>query len=116
MKTIKNKISKIITTSIIAIFSFVLPVTASTLLKNPLGDIKDVPTIAGTVIKTLLGISGSFALLFFIYGGFLWLTAAGKTDRIDTGRKTLFWATIGLFFVFSSYIIANFIMNAITSA
>lgn len=91
---------------------------AGTNLENPLMingvPVKDVPTLMGLIIKATLGLTGSVALLFFIYGGFLWLTAAGNPDKIKKGRGTLVWAAIGLAFIFLSYIIANFIIQALT--
>lgn len=87
--------------------------SAVTRLPNPLA-VEDIPSLAGKIIKAVLGIVGAVALLMFIWGGFLWLTAAGNPDKIKQGKNTLVWATIGLVFIFSSYIIANFIINALT--
>ena len=65
------------------------------------------------IIAIALGFLGSLALLFFIYGGFLWMTSRGKPEIITKGTKTMLWAAIGIFFVFSSYSILIFILNAI---
>lgn len=82
-------------------------------LQNPL-QAGDIPTLAGTIIKAALGIIGSIALLMFIWGGFLWLTARGNPETIKKGKGTLIWAVIGLAFIFSAYIIANFIIRGLT--
>lgn len=60
----------------------------------------------------LLGIVGALALLFFIYGGVLWLTAGGKAEQIDKGKKILIGAVIGLAIIFGSWILVQFIMTA----
>lgn len=108
----KTKSKLYILYSIFYILTMTLPAYAVS-VKNPLGT-ADIPTLAGTILKTLLGLTGSVALLMFIWGGLLWLTSAGNTDKIKKGKETLVWAAIGLAFIFSSYIIANFVIQALT--
>ncbi len=83
-------------------------------LCNPLGT-ADLPSLIGRVISAVLGIVGSIALLMFIYGGFLWLTSAGSTERITKGKNVLVWATIGLAIIFLSYTLVGFVIKGITS-
>ena len=71
------------------------------------------PAIIGRIIKYLMGLLGSVALVMFLYGGFLWLTAAGNETKITKGRETLIWAALGLVLIFASYIIVNFIFGAL---
>ncbi len=82
-------------------------------LINPLGT-TNINSVIGTVIKAILGISGSAALLMFVWGGFLWLTSAGNTDRIKKGKDTLVWAVIGLAVIFSAYTLVNAVVNALS--
>jgi hypothetical protein len=89
-----------------------LPVLAVELV-NPLG-VKDLPTLIGRVIKAILGVVGSIALLMFIYGGFLWLTSAGSVQKVDSGKKVITWAVIGLVVIFLSYTMVNFVIKGIT--
>jgi len=65
------------------------------------------------LIKTFLGIIGSIALALVVYGGFIWMTSAGETARVETGRKTVQWAAFGLVAVFSSYVIVAFIFKSL---
>ena len=82
-------------------------------LTNPLGT-TDVRVLIGRIIQAALGVSGSVALLMFIWGGFMWLTSAGNADRIDKGKKILIWSTIGMAVIFSAYTIVNAVILAIT--
>lgn len=84
-------------------------------LVNPLGS-SDVRVIIGYLIQAALGVSGTIALAFFIWGGFLWLTSQGNTDKIKKGRDTLIWAAIGLAIIFSGYTLTNAIMQRILQA
>lgn len=82
-------------------------------LKNPLGEGTTPQKLIGRIIRGLLGIVGSLALIMFIYGGFLWMTAAGAPDKIEKGKQTLMWATLGMIVIFSSYALVQFVIDAI---
>ncbi len=82
-------------------------------LPNPLGGTTDVRTIIARVINAALGISGSLALLMFIWGGMLWLTSGGSPERIQKGKNTIVWAVLGLVLIFGSYAILNFVLGTI---
>lgn len=84
-------------------------------LKNPLGSNTDPRDIIGNVIKAILGIVGSLALLSFIYGGFLWVTSAGNEEKIKKGKDIILWSSLGLAIIFLSYAMVNFVIKAITS-
>jgi hypothetical protein len=81
-------------------------------LPNPLGE-SDPRVLIGQVVRVALGIVGSLALLLFLYGGLMWLTSSGNTERIKHGRDTLVWSTIGLIVIFSSYAVVNFIIQSV---
>ena len=86
-------------------------------LPNPLGeqntDTDTVNTIIGKAINAVLGIVGSLALVMFIYGGVLWMTAAGNEQRVQKGKDTLFWAVLGLIVIFASYSIVTFVLEKV---
>lgn len=84
---------------------------------NPLGveGISGMRIVIGRVINGILGITGSFALFMFIYGGFIMLTSAGNTEKITKGKNILIWAIIGILVIMGSYAIVRFIFGAITS-
>ena len=72
-------------------------------LKNPLNNATTpvpIPTIVKNVITTLLGFTGAAALLMFLYGGILWMTAMGEEKRIKQGWDTMTWAALGLAVIF----------------
>jgi hypothetical protein len=67
--------------------------------------------INGSVI--ILGLVGSLALLFFIYGGLMLLLSAGNTEKLTKAKGILKATVIGLIIVFTSYIIIRFALQAI---
>ena len=88
----------------------------SVCLDNPLGADVTPQTFIGGVIRAILGIVGSLALALFIYGGFLWMTAAGNAEQVAKGKNTLIWATLGLIVIFSSYALVRFVIYEVIQA
>lgn len=81
-------------------------------LSNPLGT-SSIPTLIGRVIDSVLGIVGSLALIMFVYGGLIWMIAAGNEQSVTKGKNILMWATIGLVVIFTSYALVKFVIQAI---
>jgi len=87
----------------------------STAISNPLGSVTDPREIIGFIIRALLGIVGSLALLMFIFGGFTWVVSGGNEEKIKKGKDMVIWATLGLVIIFASYSLVSFVISAITS-
>lgn len=68
--------------------------------------------VVGRIISQLLGVVGGVALLFFIYGGVIWMTAAGNPEKVKKGRATVVWAVIGIAAIFAAYAFINFLTSA----
>lgn len=81
-------------------------------LKNPLGDGMTIPLLINRIIRAILGVVGSIALLMFVYGGFLWMTAMGEDKRIKQGWDTMTWSALGIAVIFGSYAIVTVILKA----
>lgn len=82
-------------------------------LVNPLGEITDVKEIIGNTISIVMGIVGSITFVVFLYGGVLWLTSAGNSEKIQKGLQAMLWAGIGIIVIFSSYAIITLILNTL---
>lgn len=88
-------------------------------LQNPFGkDVgigeKGIVVLVAKVIRQVMGVIGSITLLAFMYGGFLWLTSAGKQDQVSKGTKTMLYAFIGIIVIFSSYVVLSAIITGLT--
>ncbi|MEK9158614.1 MAG: hypothetical protein AAB673_01310 [Patescibacteria group bacterium] len=88
-------------------------------LDNPLGTKTPDKTFilqkTGTIIKGFLGVTGSIALVMFVYGGMMWLISGGNPDKIKKGKDVLVWAVIGLAIIFSSYFLVDLVVRALTA-
>lgn len=136
---IKNKIL-----IAVAIISFLFPLFNVSLVKaqqdggvnklsNPIGGIfnpegteeakasaregkTDINSTIKKVIDTALGVLGSVTLLVFVIGGLMWLTSGGNEQRVDKGTKTMLYATIGVFVIFSAYAILSALIGVLSGS
>lgn len=63
------------------------------------------------IINVVLGLLGTVATVLMIYAGFNWMTAAGNDEKIETAKKTIFAAILGLIIIMMSYAITRFVVN-----
>ncbi|MFA5937365.1 MAG: pilin [Candidatus Paceibacterota bacterium] len=89
-----------------------------TALENPIKDNSgkqiNIQLFIGRTVSRILGVVGALTLLVFVYGGFLWLTSAGKEDKVKTGSNAMLYAALGLFIIFASYGILNLVIRGLT--
>ena len=79
-------------------------------VKDPLGG-TDIPTLIGGFIRYALGIVGALFLVYFIYAGFLWMTAGGEAERVKKSKHTMVNAVIGILVVMLSYALVSFLIG-----
>ncbi len=84
----------------------------SMVLHNPLGEGSTFVSIISRIIKGVIGIVGSLALLMFIYGGMRWMTAGGNEEGVKEAKTIIRNATIGLFLIFFSYTLISVFLSA----
>ncbi len=123
-RRIKNSAGKIVAVAIGAIFAVFLigsavfaqtlntglQYAAATGLANT-----DIRMIIAKIIRVALGLLGTVALVFTIYGGWMYMTAGGNEEKVTTAKKILLNMAIGLAIILSALGIVQFIINAITS-
>jgi len=78
---------------------------------NKVGDIKPDKFI-GKMISLALSVMGSVALIMFIYGGILYMTAGGNQNTEHKALLTLAWTGIGIVVILSSYLLVQFVFEA----
>lgn len=90
-------------------------------LKSPdeMGGAKDerlgkyITRIVLNVINILLQLVGYIAVGFIMFGGFIYLTSGGESDRITSGRKIIMNAVVGLVISFFSVVIVSLVAGNI---
>ena len=73
-----------------------------------------VPQIVGSVIKVILGISGTVALIFVIWGGIQWMISKGDQGKISGARKLMTSGMIGIAIIAAAYAITDFVIKQIS--
>jgi len=71
----------------------------------------DLYTTVLNIIRWFLGFLGLIAVVFVLYGGFTWLTAAGNEERISKAKKIISAAVVGLIIVLLAWAIVSFVVN-----
>jgi hypothetical protein len=72
--------------------------------------------IIGGLVQAALGLLGIILLILILYGGFLWMTAGGNTENVDKAKTIIKNAVAGLIIIMAAYAIAEFAVNAISTA
>src|SRR3989344_1320552 len=80
---------------------------------NDSAEVQDIVANVGQIIFSLTGL---VFIVLIIYGGYMWGTARGNTDKVDTGRKLIFEAIIGVIIVFGAYILTAFVIQSVGEA
>ena len=105
---LKKTLKKYIPPTLLA-FLIALPCYADN-FTNPLGNVT-IPGLIGKIIKGVVGIVGSLALLLFIFGGFTWMTAGGNEEKVKKAQNILKSAVIGILIIFTSYALLNLLFS-----
>lgn len=94
--------------------------SAAQIYTNPIGGsagspvgMTDFKKIIGIILKGILGLLGTIALLAFVYGGALWLFSRGDPKEVQKGLDTMLYAGIGIIIVLGSYAILQRIFEII---
>lgn len=73
-------------------------------------------TTVGTVINVLLGLLGAIAVVLFVYGGSLYLTAMGDPGKTKKAKSILTDTVLAIAILLAAYAIANFVVGQLAGA
>jgi len=73
----------------------------------------DLPTMAGQIVGSVLGLVGVIFLVLMIYSGITWMTAAGNENSIKKAKQILTASIGGLIIILSAYAITSFLGGAL---
>lgn len=83
---------------------------------GPSGAGDQLPVIVGNIVRALITTLGLVFLVLLIYGGFLWMTARGDSDKAGKAKDALTRAIIGLIIIVSAYAITTFVVSRIVTS
>lgn len=113
-----------------ALAAMALPLAAGAVSTSPLGvgdtgigygaytglSGTDLRITIANIIRTAMGLLGIIAVLIILYGGFMWMTAAGNDDRVGKAKQIITAGIIGLLIIITSYAIASFVVSSLVQA
>ncbi|MEA2064862.1 MAG: hypothetical protein U9O66_01015 [Patescibacteria group bacterium] len=84
------------------------------LINKDATNIPNIQETIGQIIGIILSFLGIIFFVLVIYGGFLWMTAAGSEEQVGKAKKIITYAAIGIIIILSAYVITNFITTEFT--
>lgn len=76
----------------------------------------DIRVTIANIIRIALGFLGVLALLIVLYGGFIWMTAAGDENRVTKAKGILRSGVIGLLIIVTAFGIVSFVIARLLGA
>lgn len=73
----------------------------------------DLPSVAGIVIRSVLGILGTIFIIMIIVAGIKWLSAGGDEKEVTTAKDYIKRAIIGLIITLSAWAIWSFVAKVL---
>lgn len=83
-------------------------------LKNPL-KVDSVQDVIKAFMSAIVRVSVPFIVVFFIYSGFLFVTARGNPTALETAKNTFKYTIIGTLLILGAWTITNAIVGTINS-
>jgi len=71
----------------------------------------DLESTVVKIIQWVLGLLGLIAVIMILYGGFIWMTAGGNEERVETAKKIITAAVVGLVVVLLAWAIVIFVIR-----
>jgi Type IV secretion system pilin len=109
-------------TSLLLVVFTALGGTAGAQLINP-GDAPkdlaggggDIRALALNIVSFFLGFLGLVAVIMIIYGGITYVTAAGNQEKVDSAKKIIMYAIVGIIIVLISFALVNTVIGGATA-
>lgn len=79
-------------------------------IPNPIPD-KDLQGIINSVFSIAYGLAGVVAIIYLIYGGYMYITSSGNPDASEAAKATIINSIIGLIIILTSYLIIRFALD-----
>jgi len=74
-------------------------------------EVASLPVVIGNIVNLILFIAGVLAIIYLIYSGILYITAAGNPDAAKKGQQGIMNAAIGIVIIVLAFFIARAIVG-----
>ncbi len=73
----------------------------------------NLPDFVARIISWVVGILGVVLVALFVYGGVVYATSIGNEERIETGKKIMLYAIIGVVIIAIAFAISRYVIQAL---
>lgn len=74
----------------------------------------DLGGLAETIINILSVLIGAVAVIVLMFGGFRYVTSAGNDASVQSAKKTIIYALVGLIVVALAQVIVKFVLTSVS--
>lgn len=78
--------------------------------------VSDIDTFIKSILNILISLAGLTATVFFVIGGYGYMTASGDPVRLSQAKSRLLHTGIGLSIAIASYVLVSLVTSLATSA
>jgi hypothetical protein len=78
---------------------------------NDLGKARSTKEILQSIVKWLLSLVGTIAVISLIYGGFLYVTSQGEENQTEKAKNIILYSVIGIIIIGISAIVVNVVIS-----
>lgn len=82
--------------------------------RNSIAGSDSLPDLVAKILKALLTFAGVIVVVAIVYGGYLYIAAAGNEEQAEKGKAALINSTIGLVIVMLAYALVNILVTLIS--
>ncbi len=79
--------------------------------ENKLGQAKSTKEIMQSIVKWLLSLIGTIAVISLLYGGFLYITSQGEEKQAEKAKNIILYSVIGIIIIGLSAIVVNVVIS-----
>lgn len=95
---------------LVAFFLFAHPAFADS------GDVTKVQNFIQSIIGILTTIAGLVAVVFFVLGGFGYITSSGNPEHLERSKKTIMYSGIGLAITLGAFVLSRIVTDLAQTA
>jgi len=77
---------------------------------------RDPRLIATDLINTSLGFLGIITVVMLLWGGFKWMLAGGREEKVAEAKRTIISCIVGLVIIFTAWSVADFVLTNLVAA
>ncbi len=110
----KNKKALLLHLLLVSFFLFARPALAQTATSN--GDVSQIQTFIQSIISILVTLATLVAGVFFVLGGFGYITSSGNPENLDRSKKTIVYSAVGLAISIGALVLTNIVTSVAQNA